>query len=242
MMPLWIYTVGAEILGEDSVTIPILEMFMMLIFLLIVPTVVGILIRRKKPSLAEKIVKYLRPITYIIVLLLIAVGIYVNLYVVRLLAQAPWQLAVASAALPAVAMALCVLVSCLMRQQWKQIKTICIEVAVQNTAIPLLILKGTMEQPDADLSSVPSILVVTIVNLYLMTGMIIQLINKKCCKKTQSTENDSPPTEKDQVKKISSKTGTAWSNGSTTEAQGKVNPALDMASEMGIAEPIQTRM
>ena len=37
---------------------------MMLIFLLIVPTVVGILIRRKKPSLAEKIVKYLRPITY----------------------------------------------------------------------------------------------------------------------------------------------------------------------------------
>ena len=75
-----------------------------------------------------------------------------------------------------------------------------------------------------------------------MTGMIIHLINKKCCKKTQSTENDSPPTEKDQVKKISSKTGTAWSNGSTTEAQGKVNPALDMASEMGIAEPIQTRM
>ena len=199
---------------------------------------------QKKPSLAEKIVKYLRPITYIIVLLLIAVGIYVNLSVVRLLAQAPWQLVVASAALPAVAMALCVLVSCLMRQQWKQIKTICIEVAVQNTAIPLLILKGTMEQPDADLSSVPSILVVTIVNLYLITGMIIHLINKKCCKKTQSTENDSPSNEKDQVNKISSKTGTAWSNGSTptTEAQGKVNPALDITSEMSIAEPIQTKV
>ena len=116
--------------------------------------------------------------------------------------------------------------------------------AVQNTAIPLLILKGTMEQPDADLSSVPSILVVTIVNLYLITGMIIHLVNKKCCKKTQSTENDSPSNEKDQVKKISSQTGTAWINGSTstTEAEGKVNPALDMASEMGIDEPIQTRM
>ena len=84
MMPLWIFTAGAEIL-DDSVTIPILEMFMMLIFLLTIPTVIGILIRQKKPSLAEKIVKYLRPVTYIVLLLLLAIGIYVNLYILKLL-------------------------------------------------------------------------------------------------------------------------------------------------------------
>ena len=266
-MPLWIYTVGAEILGEDSVTIPILEMFMMLIFLLIVPTVVGILIRRKKPSIADKMVKYLRPITYIIVLLLLGVGIYVNLYVLRLLAQAPWQLVVSCAALPAVAMTLCALVTCLVRRPWKQIKTICIEVAVQNTALPLLVLRASMEQPDADLSSVPAMLVAIAVSSYLAIAAVIHSVHKKCCKKTPSTgkdplstgkdplstgkdplstENDSPSNEKDQVEKISSKTGTAWMNGSTptTGTEGEVNPALDMASEMGIAEPetSQTRL
>ena len=82
MVPLWIYTVGAEILGAP-VTIPILGMFMMLIFLLIVPTAAGILVRRKKPCIADKIVKYLRPITYIVLLLLFVVGIYVNLYVLQ---------------------------------------------------------------------------------------------------------------------------------------------------------------
>ena len=224
--------------------IPILEMFMMLIFLLIVPTIAGLLIRRKKPSIAEKMVKYLRPVTYIIVLLLLCVGIYVNLYVLRLLAQAPWQLVIACAALPPVAMTLCALVTCLIRRPWKQIKTICIEVGVQNTALPLLILRASMEQPDADLSSVPAMLVAIAVNCYLGIAAVIHFVRKKCCKKTPSAENDSAAIEKDKVKTISSKTGTAWINGSSpaTEAQGKVNPALDMASEMGIVEPVQTRM
>ena len=133
-------------------------------------------------------------------------------------------------------MALCIPVTCLMRQQWKQIKTICIEVAVQNTAIPLLILKGTMEQPDADLSAVPSMLVVTTVNIYLAIAAIIHVLHKKCCRQTPSTEKDE--------KKIYSKKGTESINNSTpaTEAQGKINPALDMTSEMGIVEPTQTRL
>ena len=184
-------------------------MFLMLIFLLIAPTVIGILIKRKKPPIAEKIVKFLRPITYIIVLLLSAVGIYVSLYIVTLLVQAPWQLAVASGALPAVAMTLCALASFLMQQQWKQIKTICIEVGIQNTAIPLLILKGTMGQPDADISSVPSILVITIVNLYLGIGSkLFILIHKKNVAKKDTIPPEktiSAAIEKDKVKTISSK-------------------------------------
>ena len=236
MMPLWIYTVGSEIQG-DSVAIPILEMFMMLIFLLIVPTIAGLLIRRKKPSIAEKMVKYLRPVTYIIVLLLLCVGIYVNLYVLRLLAQAPWQLVIACAAVPAVAMTLCALVTCLIRRPWKQIKTICIEVGVQNTALPLLILRASMEQPDADLSSVPAMLVAIAVNCYLGIAAVIHFVHKKCCKKTSSTEKDQAK------KKIYSKTG---ANGSTPTvgAEGEVNPAFVMANEMGIVEPatLQTRL
>ena len=195
-MPLWIYTLGAEILG-DPVTIPILGMFMMLIFLLIVPTATGILVRRKKPSIAEKIVKYLRPITYIVLLLLFVVGIYVNLYVLRLLAQAPWQLVVSCAALPAVAMTLCSLVTCLMRRPWKQIKTICIEVAVQNTALPILILRASMEQPDADLSSVPAMLVAIAVYCYLAIAAVIHFVHEKCCKQIPSTGKDPSSTKND---------------------------------------------
>ena len=189
MMPLWIYTLGAEILG-DPVTIPILGMFMMLIFLLIVPTAAGILVRRKKPSIADKIVKYLRPITYIVLLLLFVVGIYVNLYVLQLLAQAPWQLVVSCAALPAVAMTLCSLVTCLVRRPWKQIKTICIEVAVQNTVLPILILRASMEQPDADLSSVPAMLVAIAVYCYLAIAAVLHFVHEKFCKQTPSTENN----------------------------------------------------
>ena len=195
-MPLWIYTVGAEILG-DPVTIPILEMFMMLIFLLIVPTATGILVRRKKPSIADKIVKFLRPMTYIVLLLLFAVGIYVNLYVLRLLAQAPWQLVVSCAALPAVALMLCSLVTCLVRRPWKQIKTICIEVAVQNTALPILILRASMEQPDADLSSVPAMLVAIAVYCYLAIAAVIPFVHEKCCKQTPSSDKDPPSTKND---------------------------------------------
>ena len=196
MMPLWIYTVGAEIL-EDPVTIPILGMFMMLIFLLIVPTATGILVRRKKPYIADKIVKYLRPITYIVLLLLFVVGIYVNLYVLQLLAQAPWQLVVSCAALPAVAMTLCALVTCLVRRPWKQIKTICIEVAVQNTALPILILRASMEQPDADLSSVPAMLVAIAVYCYLAIAAVIHFVHEKCCKQILSTGKDPSSTKND---------------------------------------------
>ena len=58
MMPLWIDTAGAKILGE-SVDIPLLLIFMQLIFVLVAPTLVGMLIKWKKPNVALKLVKYL---------------------------------------------------------------------------------------------------------------------------------------------------------------------------------------
>ena len=161
-----------------------LGLFMFLIFLLIVPTAVGILIKCKKPTIADKIVKYLRPTTFVVLLLLLAVGIYVNLYVIKLLSQAAWQLVVACTVLPAVAMAICALSTFLLCQPWKQMKTICIEVAVQNSAIPLLVLRASMEQPDADLSSVPSMLVTISVSFYLVILALIHIIHKKCCRKS----------------------------------------------------------
>ena len=94
----------------------------------------------------------------------------------------------ACAALPASAMGTCAMVAFLMRQLWKQIKTICIEVAVQNSAVPLLILGTSFEQPD--LSSVPSILVAIAVGVYLGLAWVIHLINNKCCKQSSKPDNN----------------------------------------------------
>ena len=185
-MPLWIYTAGAKILGE-SVDILLFVVFLQLIFLLVVHTLVGMLIKRKKPTVAQNIVKYLRPVTLMVLLLLVAVGFYVFLYILKLLPQADWQLVVTCAALPAGTTTICAMTAFLLQPPWKQIKIICFEVVVQNIAVPLLVLNASMEQPDADLSSAPSVLVAISVGLYLGIAGIIHVLHKKCCKSNLKT-------------------------------------------------------
>ena len=237
MMPLWIFTAGAYILG-DSVTIPILQMFLMLIFLLIIPTFVGILIKRKKPNIAEKIIRYLRPATYLLLLVLVGVGIYVNLFLLQLLAYSPWELILACAALPAVAMVFCGITTFLLRRPWRQIKTICIEVGVQNTTLPLLILRSSIEQPDADLSSVPPMLVGIAVMIYLVTATAIHFMRKRFCPNCLSKD-------KAQVEEKSRKSEMEGANGSPhfNSANEKTAPS-PVASNKGILEhdTIQTQL
>ncbi len=217
-MPLWIYTAGKHIVGS-TVRIPMVQMFLMLIFLLIVPTSIGFLIKYKKPTVAQKIVKYIRPVALLVLLVIIAVGIYVKLYTIKLIAYSDWQLIVACAMLPAAAMLLCGTVTFLMRQPWKQIKTICIEVGVQNTALPLLILGASLDQPDADLSTVPPMLVAIATNSYLAVAGVFHFIHKKCKAKTLDSEesgNQSPVLGNGDIEKTRSQADDSGSQESNT--------------------------
>ncbi len=163
-------------------------MILMLVLLLILPTSVGFIIKLKKPSIAKKMVKYLRPGTLMVLVALIGIGIYVKFYVIKLMAQTDLILLAACAALPAAAMTLCGIVAFLLRQNWAQIKTICIEVGVQNAGVPLLILTASLSQPDADIASVPPMFVSMATGTYLGIANIIHVVHKKCCRKKDAEE------------------------------------------------------
>ena len=189
MIPLWLYSMGRLITEEDSqLNLPISNIFISL-FCLLIPIGIGIIIRRKKPRVAEIFVKCLKPFFIIFIIFMFTFGIWTNLYIFQLITV---PLCIAGAFLPYVGFILGGLVAFAFRQPWARVVTIAIETGLQNTGIPIILLKYSLPQPEADMSIVSPIITSMFTPVPLFIAVIAYEIRKRFCKKPfEQVENGS---------------------------------------------------
>ena len=123
----------------------------------------------------------IRPLTLIVIIVIIGVGFYSQSYLFRLLRD--WKLIVASVSLPYSGILVSSLVAALARQPRERIITIAIETCIQNGAIALLLIGRSLPQPDADLTAVVPMLVSGLALFPFLIVLLIRLIYLKCIRK-----------------------------------------------------------
>jgi len=150
MFPLWLFTLGQLLVSDEDaeITIPFVNIILMLTGYL-VPVIIGALIQRYCERLKAFIIRMLRPLFIIMILTMIIVGGWSNIFIVRLIRP---LLVVAACLVPYTGFFLSGLVAFILRQPPPRILTIAIETGIQNTGLPIILMKFSLPQPDADLS------------------------------------------------------------------------------------------
>ena len=94
------------------------------------------------------------------------------------------------------------LVAFIFRQPFKRVKTISIETSYQNAAIALLVLKNTLVQPEADLTSVMPVTCVIATPIPFLLALAVKLIVGLCTKgKDKGEEEGEKDTKLSEVEK-----------------------------------------
>ena len=71
-----------------------------------------------------------------------------------------------------------------------RILTIAIETGLQNTGVPIILLKFSLPQPEADISIVAPVVVAMFMPLPLWIAVTVVEIRRRCCRSKQSILDD----------------------------------------------------
>lgn len=180
MIPLWLFTLGQFISSRNMhMKIPFQNIIISLAAILI-PVAIGILIQKKWIKGAKFIVRCLRPFYILLILCMFTIGVYSNLYIFQLITPV---LIIAGCLLPYTGFLLSGLVAFILRQPLPRILTIAIETGIQNTGLPIILMRFSLPQPEADLSVVSPVVIAMFMPLPLWVAVSIVEIRKRCCKK-----------------------------------------------------------
>lgn len=180
MIPLWLFTLGQHIMeGGTHVKIPFENIIISLISVL-VPVAIGILIQKKWIKGAKFIIRCLRPFYIVLILFMFTIGVYSNLYIFRLITP---TLILCGCLLPYLGFLISGLVAFILRQPLPRVLTIAIETGIQNTGLPIILMKFSLPQPEADLSVVSPVVVAMFMPLPLWIAVTIVEIRRRCCRK-----------------------------------------------------------
>lgn len=199
MMPLWIYTLGKvftdELGGATKMDIPFLNIFTALI-ILIVPLLVGVAIKYKLPRLTKVLMKIITPVTLFVIIILISVGIYTNLFIFKFFEP---KVILAGSLLPYCGYILSGIISLILRQSWTKVKTIIIETGIQNQGVAILLMFTAFPPPDGEIAAVAPIAsgVMTPLPLFVLT--IIYQIYKRCNKDKYASVPEKDATKRGDV-------------------------------------------
>jgi len=160
---------------DMRLTIPYLNIMIMLACYLI-PVVAGLLIKRRCKRLSALIVRSLRPIYIVFIVLMFTLGVWSNLYVFRLIGP---LLLLAGCLLPYVGFVLSAGVALLLRQPAPRVLTIAIETGIQNTGLPIVLMKFSLPQPEADLSIVGPIVIAMFMPLPLWIAFVVTAVRRR---------------------------------------------------------------
>lgn len=187
MMPLWMFTLGSRLLEEnDNLQIPFANLAISL-FALTIPVGIGITIRLKRPSWAEKSKKFLKPLSFFILLFFMVVGTY-NSYKVVLMMT--WQMVVAGLTVMACGYFLGAGLAKIMCLSTPQVIAVSIETALQNPGVAFILLKLSLESPYSDLASIPVIATLFMTGPPLIMVFIIYQMSRKFCGCCPSDEKE----------------------------------------------------
>ncbi|XP_037936243.1 P3 protein [Teleopsis dalmanni] len=175
MMPLWLFTLGHVIFERGSMKVPYTNIATFAICL-VVPLGIGLLIQRYAKRLAGILVRLLKPISSCLILFIIIFAIVTNLYIFKLFS---WQIIVAGLSLPWLGYIFAWFVAKALRQNTVDALTIAIETGIQNTGIAIFLLRFSLPQPQADLTTVIPV-AVAIMTPFPLLGLYIY---KRCTRR-----------------------------------------------------------
>lgn len=150
MMPLWIFTLGHVIFSRGKLGVPYSKIATFAVSL-IVPLAIGVGIQKCSPRITRVLVRLLKPISTMLILFIIVFAIVTNLYLFKLFS---WKIIVAGLGLPWLGYGLSWIVAKLLKQTQPDALTIAIETGIQNTGIAIFLLRFSLPQPQADLTTV----------------------------------------------------------------------------------------
>ena len=211
-MPLWVYTLGRQFLDEDfHVVIPYVIMLQTLAMITI-PLFIGLAFKHKFPKAALKFVKILKPVTVIMMLIFIIVGIYSNLYIFKLIR--PIYL-VAGGLLPYIGYITGGLVAFICRQPWTRVKTIAIETGMQNTKVAFLLMVNSFPEPLGDIAAMAPIASSMATPIPAMIVTVPYLLYNRFVRRYEVVSDESS----DRVKRDDSNGGTSPDSDSVTDTE-----------------------
>lgn len=173
-MPFWLFTLGRVVFQESQINIPYTNIVVYVVAL-VLPVGIGILMQLYLPRVAKVCRRILGPFSVAMILFIVVFGIYTNLFMFKLLT---WQLFCAGFAVPFLGYLFGAIAARLLRFPGPDITAISIETGVQNTGVAIVLLRLTLPQPEADLTSVVPIVLATMTPLPLLVAMVIIKINK----------------------------------------------------------------
>jgi solute carrier family 10 (sodium/bile acid cotransporter), member 3/5 len=179
MMPLWMFTLGNELIDNDKVRIPYTNMVMSLVGLTI-PLGIGLLIQRYKLEWAEKARKITRPCIIGLLIFLCFAGLYASRYVFKLFT---WNMVGAGISVAWGGYIFGALAAFLAGLSRPQIIAVSIETAFQNVPIAFVLLQISLPQPDSDLAAIPVMGQMLMVSSPMINGYVIYAIVKRVLRK-----------------------------------------------------------
>ena len=146
---------------------------------------IGILLNKFKPAVAEAILNWLvKPFLLLFILVFGTIGVYINMYMFHLTDP---RVPVAAALLPLTGYMFGMLIAYLSRQDAEYVKTLCTESSMFNCLLVLVMIRFTLPQPDADLCSAVAIWVLILTPLPFILMSVYQsfrrCINDRCAKR-----------------------------------------------------------
>ena len=146
-MPLNLFLYSRRFQDDDSFPIPFMKIIIGLL-MMVGPLMAGCLLRYFKKPWALKMIKLLKPVSFVVILFALIGGIYTIRFVFTYIVA---DMIVCSFSIPFIAFVLGGGAAMLCRRCFTEVKTIAIETAIQNVGIGAGIVRLVYPQPDADI-------------------------------------------------------------------------------------------
>ena len=124
-MPFWMFSLGRLFINDGNGNIPFTSIIRILLSI-ILPLVIGLIIRKLFPKIAKFMVKVTKPFSLIFILYILTFGTWVHWYMWEIVAEEP-KVIPAAILLPVFGFLLGYGITYLFKQGKRKAKTICIE-------------------------------------------------------------------------------------------------------------------
>ncbi|OXU28173.1 hypothetical protein TSAR_001502 [Trichomalopsis sarcophagae] len=172
LMPMWIFTLGKHIFERGNLVMPYNKIATFAIGL-IVPLGLGYLIQKKLPRVSRILVRIMKPFSVLLIIFIIIFAIVTNSYLFKLFS---WKIIIAGMGLPWLGFIFGLIVAFICRQPDQDIRAIAIETGIQNTGVSIFLLRFSLTQPAADLTTVVPVSCAIMTPLPLTILYIIKLV------------------------------------------------------------------
>ncbi|XP_050428614.1 ileal sodium/bile acid cotransporter-like isoform X2 [Adelges cooleyi] len=175
MIPFWAIFLGKRIFDIEEIPVPYSRIGSSVVAL-IIPLLIGYSIQCFMPRVCKLMIRVLKPLSSCLILFIIIFAIATNLYLFQIFS---WQIILAGAILPWTGFLIGFITAYIVGLPKADIVSMTIESGIQNTGIAIFMLKFSLGQPAADITTVVPVAVALMTPIPLTVAFLIQ----KCVRK-----------------------------------------------------------